>query len=227
MVEVSRAGVLFFGSARRSAAIVLGLVAVSVSTPSAAASTARPGPRSPGSRGRNAKATARISSSSAPRLRCRWTGTTPNGKQIELAVIRHLASDPRSGSGRCSSTRADRARAARLGGELGRRLRRWGGGRFDVVGWDPRGTNRSSPVECFTSTGGRGPVLGRGVHSRHPGRVGGLPAQDRRAGAPLRRGERGAPVAHLHRRHRPRPRRAAQRSSGTASSPTSACPTDR
>jgi hypothetical protein len=27
----------------------------------------------------------------------------------------------------------------------------WGAGRFDVVGWDPRGANRSSPVECFTS----------------------------------------------------------------------------
>ena len=27
----------------------------------------------------------------------------------------------------------------------------WGGGRFDAVSWDPRGTNRSSPVECFTS----------------------------------------------------------------------------
>jgi pimeloyl-ACP methyl ester carboxylesterase len=27
----------------------------------------------------------------------------------------------------------------------------WGGGRFDVVSWDPRGTKRSSPVECFTS----------------------------------------------------------------------------
>ena len=28
----------------------------------------------------------------------------------------------------------------------------WGDGRFDVVGWDPRGTNDSSPVECFTSS---------------------------------------------------------------------------
>lgn len=27
----------------------------------------------------------------------------------------------------------------------------WGGGRFDVVGWDPRGMNDSSPVKCFTS----------------------------------------------------------------------------
>ena len=28
---------------------------------------------------------------------------------------------------------------------------RWGGGRFDIVGWDPRGTNASSPVRCFPS----------------------------------------------------------------------------
>jgi hypothetical protein len=27
----------------------------------------------------------------------------------------------------------------------------WGGGRFNLVGWDPRGTNRSDPVRCFTS----------------------------------------------------------------------------
>jgi pimeloyl-ACP methyl ester carboxylesterase len=31
----------------------------------------------------------------------------------------------------------------------------WGGGRFDVVGWAPRGVDGSSPVECFTSTAAR------------------------------------------------------------------------
>ena len=85
----------------------------------------------------------------------------------------------------------------------------WGDGRFDVVSWDPRGTNRSSPVDCFTSDAGRGPVLGGRLDPDHPGRVEGLPAQDRRAGAPVRRGERRPPGPHLDRRHRPRPRRPA------------------
>ena len=35
--------------------------------------------------------------------------------------------------------------------DAGSELDAWGGGRFDVVGWDPRGTNRSEPVRCFTS----------------------------------------------------------------------------
>jgi pimeloyl-ACP methyl ester carboxylesterase len=34
-----------------------------------------------------------------------------------------------------------------LGGEIGK----WGGGRFNVVSWDPRGTNASTHVRCFTS----------------------------------------------------------------------------
>ena len=37
-----------------------------------------------------------------------------------------------------------------------------------MVGWDPRGTNGSSPVECFTSDRGPGPVLGGRVDSHHP-----------------------------------------------------------
>ena len=35
---------------------------------------------------------------------------------------------------------------------LGDEIDSWGGGRFDVVSWDPRGTNASTPVRCFTST---------------------------------------------------------------------------
>src|SRR5690348_5570214 len=33
----------------------------------------------------------------------------------------------------------------------GPELSAWGRGRFNVVGWDPRGTNASDPVRCFTS----------------------------------------------------------------------------
>ena len=43
----------------------------------------------------------------------------------------------------------------------------WGDGRFDIVGWDPRGTNDSSPVQCFTSDDDRGPVLGGRVDPIH------------------------------------------------------------
>ena len=80
----------------------------------------------------------------------------------------------------------------------------WGEGRFDVVSWDPRGTNRSTPVNCFTSDASAGPVLGGGVDPLHAGRVEGLPAQDRRTGATVRRGERRPPGPHLDCRHRPR-----------------------
>jgi hypothetical protein len=76
----------------------------------------------------------------------------PNGKQITLAVIRYLASRPRSGSGRCSSNPGGPGQSGYdVVAESGEEFAKWGGGRFDVVGWDPRGTNRSSPVECFTS----------------------------------------------------------------------------
>ena len=35
--------------------------------------------------------------------------------------------------------------------ESGAEIDGWGGGRFDLVGWDPRGTNANTPVQCFTS----------------------------------------------------------------------------
>ena len=57
-----------------------------------------------------------------------------------------------SGSARCSSTRAGPAtpasawcRATPTG------IDAFGGGRFDVVSWDPRGTNASTRVRCFRS----------------------------------------------------------------------------
>ena len=37
----------------------------------------------------------------------------------------------------------------------GPELSTWGRGRFNVVGWDPRGTNASDPVRCFTSKASR------------------------------------------------------------------------
>ena len=76
----------------------------------------------------------------------------PNGRMIRLAVSRHLASKPeeRIGSilinpGGPGDTGVGLVRGA------GADLDEWGDGRFDVVSWDPRGTNRSTRVRCFRS----------------------------------------------------------------------------
>ncbi len=80
----------------------------------------------------------------------------PNGKKIELAVNRHRASRPGK---RIGSMFVNPGGPAESGVELvqtgGADFDAWGGGRFDVVGWDPRGTHGSSPVDCFTSTAAR------------------------------------------------------------------------
>ncbi len=76
----------------------------------------------------------------------------PDGPRIELAVIRHLASRPRE---RIGSMFMNPGGPGQGGVELvrggGEDFDGWGGGRFDVVGWDPRGTDGSSPVVCFPS----------------------------------------------------------------------------
>ncbi len=76
----------------------------------------------------------------------------PHGRTISLKVIRHLASKPeqRIGSmfinpGGPGDTGIGLVKGA------GDDLDRWGDGRFDVVSWDPRGTNASTPVRCFRS----------------------------------------------------------------------------
>ncbi len=76
----------------------------------------------------------------------------PDGPTISLAVIRHLASLPEQRIG---------SLFVNFGGpgvpavaevrEKGERLDKLGGGRFDVVGWDPRGVGESTHVRCFTS----------------------------------------------------------------------------
>ncbi|REG00196.1 alpha/beta hydrolase family protein [Asanoa ferruginea] len=76
----------------------------------------------------------------------------PDGEQIELAVIKHLASRPEE---RIGSMFLNPGGPGQSGVGLVRDgaddLDAWGGGRFDLVGWDPRGTNDSTPVRCFTS----------------------------------------------------------------------------
>ncbi|GAA2389676.1 hydrolase [Catellatospora methionotrophica] len=76
----------------------------------------------------------------------------PDGPRIELAVIRHLASRPQE---RIGSMFMNPGGPGQSGVELvrggGDDFDAWGGGRFDVIGWDPRGTEGSSPVRCFPS----------------------------------------------------------------------------
>lgn len=76
----------------------------------------------------------------------------PDGPTISLAVIRRPASRPDQ---RIGTLFVDPGGPGDTGVGLvrdgGADIDAWGEGRFDVVGWDPRGTHASSPVKCFTS----------------------------------------------------------------------------
>jgi pimeloyl-ACP methyl ester carboxylesterase len=86
------------------------------------------------------------------RVRVPLDWARPAGAKISLAVIRHLASRPgrRIGS-MFINPGGPGVSGVGLVRDGGSELDAWGGGRFDVVGWDPRGTNASDPVRCFTS----------------------------------------------------------------------------
>src|SRR3954451_21250250 len=76
----------------------------------------------------------------------------PNGQHLDLAVIRHLASRPQERIGSAFLNPGGPGQSGvKVVGEGGAGLDEWSGGRFDVVGWDPRGTGGSSPVSCFRS----------------------------------------------------------------------------
>ena len=94
-----------------------------------------------------------------PRLQCAHVRVPldwvhPDGRTIQLAVIRHLASKPRQ---RIGSLFINPGGPGDTGVGLvhgaGAEFDKWGAGRFNVVSWDPRGTNASSHVRCFTSRG--------------------------------------------------------------------------
>ena len=85
----------------------------------------------------------------------------PHGRMISLAVMRHLATDPahRIGSllvnpGGPGDSGVDEV-ASR-----GAFLDTLTAGRFDVVGWDPRGSHRSAPVSCFAGPAERAAFWG-------------------------------------------------------------------
>ncbi len=126
-----------------AAALVLSTVVVATDPPAGAAAT----PDAP-----------TISwASCGERLECATVAvpldwSDPDGETIDLAVIRRLASSPET---RIGSIFVNPGGPGESGVEIvrdsGDLVAEWGDGRFDVVGWDPRGTNDSTAVECFTS----------------------------------------------------------------------------
>ena len=76
----------------------------------------------------------------------------PGDAKISLAVVRHLASKPNQKIGSLFVNFGGPGVASvpfvKASGE---ELDKLGGGRFDVVGWDPRGTGESTHIVCFGS----------------------------------------------------------------------------
>ena len=86
------------------------------------------------------------------RIRVPLDWDRPNGRTIRLALIRHLASRPEERIGTMfinPGGPGDTGVGLVSGDPDG--LDAFGGGRFDVVSWDPRGTNASTRVRCFRS----------------------------------------------------------------------------
>ena len=78
----------------------------------------------------------------------------PDGTHIKLAVTRRLAPDQKHLIG---SMFVNPGGPGESGVDIVQNpaqsaaLLAWDDGRFNLVGWDPRGTNASDPVRCFTS----------------------------------------------------------------------------
>jgi pimeloyl-ACP methyl ester carboxylesterase len=88
------------------------------------------------------------------RIRVPLDWDRPRGRTISLAVIRHLASKPEQRIGTAfvnPGGPGDTGLGLLKGDPEG--VDAIGGGRFDVVSWDPRGTNASTRVRCFRSPG--------------------------------------------------------------------------
>jgi pimeloyl-ACP methyl ester carboxylesterase len=86
------------------------------------------------------------------RIRVPLDWDRPNGRTIRLAVIRHLASKPseRIGSLLINPGGPGDTGVGLVAGDPDG-VDAIGGGRFDVVSWDPRGTHASTRVRCFRS----------------------------------------------------------------------------
>lgn len=86
------------------------------------------------------------------RIRVPMDWDRPRGRTISLKLVRHAASRPEQRIGTMFINPGGPGQSGVgfvKGGGDG--LDAWGDGRFDVVSWDPRGTNASAPVRCFRS----------------------------------------------------------------------------
>jgi pimeloyl-ACP methyl ester carboxylesterase len=88
------------------------------------------------------------------RIRVPLDWDRPNGRTIRLAVIRHLASKPnqRIGTALANPGGPGDTGVGLVSGDPDG-IDELVGGRFDVVSWDPRGTNASTRVRCFENGG--------------------------------------------------------------------------
>ena len=104
----------------------------------------------------------------------------PNGRTIRLALIRHLASKPEQRIGTLfinPGGPGDTGVGLCKGDPEG--IDAFGDGRFDVVSWDPRGTNASTRVAASRASAARR-VLGRRSIPTTKRAAGALRAQGRR-----------------------------------------------
>ena len=136
------------------AMVVLALIALSLSAPNSAA--ARPGPRIVSAAINWTACDPAGSGLECARVPVPLDWDKPSGKQIELSMIRHLATRPADRIGSLFvNPGGPGSSGVGLVQSISDLLDRWGDGRFDVVSWDPRGTNDSTPVNCFTSDAAR------------------------------------------------------------------------
>jgi hypothetical protein len=200
-------------SLRRALRAAAALGGACVILPSAGdAAVARAPDHSPRGNGVGAPIAWRPCDARGPRLQCAairvpldWD--RPNGRTIRLAVIRHLASKPAERIGTLfinPGGPGDSGVHLVSGDPEG--VDALGGGRFDGVSWDPRGTNRQHRGALLQEQTKRSEVLGGRVDPHHDRPSTALRAPGRRRGATLRQDQRLAPAPYLDRRHRPRPR---------------------
>jgi len=147
--------VVFWGKYRWLVAGFAVVAGLAVSAPVAAGASARP----QGPAGGSGVTGSRIGwTACGPRLECAGVPVPldwhhPRGPAITLAVIRHLASHPGQRIGSLflnPGGPGDSGVAAAA--DQGEALDAITGGRFDVIGWDLRGTHRSTQVSCFAGS---------------------------------------------------------------------------
>ena len=123
-----------------------------------------------------------------------------DGRHVSLPVVRHLASHPARRLGSLFVNGGGATGSAELVKTDGARLDALGGGRFDVIGWDLRGTGGSRVERCFDDQRKPRPVLGRVADPHDESAVAALRAEDGLLRAAVRSLERITARSHVDRR---------------------------